>query len=344
MARSRKKQKQKKKNSVLGLDLGSASIKAVEMTRVGDALSVTGCSYEEVPDPTAYDQSIKSVIAAADLSTRNVVVGFSGRSTLLQTLTLPAEDLDDLQDIVRAEAEKYVPYDMDEAQLDYHVIEGDPLDMNVKVLLAAVRLSDIEDKLEVLFSAGVHPKQIDIELVALANAIETANRNSFFLPESQPVGMVDFGASKTLIAVTDGVSHLFREFPVGGITLTEMVAQRFGCPMDRAERIKRNPGADIDTVKDAIYPGLEDITAEIRACLDQFKGQSGGRDVKRLLLSGGLVAFGGVTPLIGKLTRTEARIFDSFGSVDAAGLDKAVLGEHAHSFSIAFGLACHARE
>ncbi len=342
MVKSRKKQK--KKNAVLGLDLGSASIKAVEITRTGGALSVTGCSYEEVPDPTAYDQSIKSVIAAADLSTKNVVVGFSGRSTLLQTLTLPADALDDLPDIVRAEAEKHIPYDMDEAQLDYHVLEGDPMDMNIRVLLAAVRLSDIEDKLEVLFSAGIHPKRIDIELVALANAAETANGSGFFLPEGQPVGLVDFGASKTLIAVTDGGTHVFREFPVGGITLTEMVAQRFGCPMDRAEKIKRSPGGDIDTVKDAIYPGLEDITAEIRACLDQFKNQSGGREAKRLLLSGGLVAFGGVTPLIGKLTKTEARIFDSFGAVDAAGLDKSFLDGRAHSFSVAFGLACHARE
>ena len=342
MAKGRKKQK--KKNVVLGLDLGATSIKAVEMMREGDHLSVTSCAYEEVEDPSEYDESIRAVIEAGAFSTKNVVIGFSGRSTLLQTISLPSDAMNDLEDAVYGEAEKYVPYDMAEAQLDYHILDSDPLDRNIKILLAAVRLSDVEDKLEILFSAGINPNQIDVELIALANAAETANRHGFFQSENQPLCMVDFGASKTLITVTDGASHVFREFPVGGITLTEMVAQRFGCSMDKAEEIKLDPGDDIDTVKDAIFPGLEDITAEIRSCLDQFKNQSNGRDTKLMLLSGGLVAFNGVTPLIGKLTKTEARIFDSFGSVDSSELDEEFVGEHAHEFSVAFGLACHARE
>jgi type IV pilus assembly protein PilM len=336
--------KKKKKNTVLGLDLGTTSVKAVEMTREGDRLSVTGCFREEVEDPAAYDDTIRLVIDEGEFSTKNVVVGFSGRSTLLQTLTLPADPPDGMEEAVYAEAEKYVPYDMDEAQFDYHVLPGDPLDQTVRVLLAAVRLSDVEDRLETLFSAGIRPRKIDLELVALANAAETANGRGFFLPENQPVGLIDFGASKTLITVTDGSAHVFREFPVGGVALTEMVAQRYGCGMDRAEEIKRSPGEEVETVKDAVYPGLEDIASEIRSCLDQFKGQSGGREAKHLLLSGGLVSFGGVAQLVGRLTRTEARVFGSFGAVDADDLDGDFVAENAHGMAVAFGLACHARE
>ena len=135
--------KKKKKNVVLGLDLGTSSIKAVEMTRDGEHLSVTGCVYEEVEDPAAYDESITAVIEAGALSTKNVVVGFSGRSALLQTISLPEDALDDLDYAVYTEAEKYVPYDIEEAQLDYHLLEGDPLDRGIRVLLAAVRLSDV---------------------------------------------------------------------------------------------------------------------------------------------------------------------------------------------------------
>lgn len=338
------KSKKKKKNTVLGLDLGTASIKAVEMMRNGDELAVTSCAYEEVEGPAYYEDSIRSVIEAGALSTKKVVIGFSGRSTLLQTLSIPSDRADDLEDAILEEAEKYIPYDIAEAQVDYHVLADDPMDRQMKVLLAAVRQSDVEDKLEILFNAGINPMQIDVELVALTNAVELANMDGYFTPTGNPLAMADFGASKTLITVSDGNTHVFREFPVGGIALTEMIAQRLGCSMEHAEGVKRDPGDDIDTIKDAIYPGIEDITAEIRSCLDQFKGQSNGREAGILLLSGGLVGFSGVTPLIGKLVRVETRIFDSFGSVDASDLDEEFIGEHAHEFSVAFGLASHAQE
>lgn len=340
MAKAKKK---KKKNTVLGLDLGTQAIKAVEMTRNGEELTVTSCSYEEVEDPTAYDESIRAVIEAGALNTKRVVIGFSGRSTLLQTLTLPGDRADDLEVAILDEAEKYIPYDISEAQIDYHVFDSDN-PRQIKALMVAVRQSDIEDKLEILFNAGITPMQIDVELVALANAIEAANAGGFFLPDGNPVGLVDFGATKTLITVTDGTTHVFREFPVGGIALTEMIAQRIGCDMQHAETVKREPGNDMEMVKDAIYPGIEDITAEIRSCLDQYKGMSNGRKAQLVMLSGGLVAFPGVTPLIGKMARVETRIFDSFGSIDASELDEEFIGSHGHEFAIALGLASHARE
>lgn len=338
-----KAKKKKKKNTVLGLDLGTYSIKAVEMTRNGDDLSITSCAYEEVEDPASYDEAILSVLDAGGLNPKRVVIGFSGRSTLLQNISISADREADIDEAILEEAEKYIPYDMDEAQIDYHIDEGGG-DRQIRAILAAVRQSDIEDKLEILFAAGITPMQIDVELIALANAVETANADGFFLPEGKAAGIVDFGASKTLITVTDGSHHVFREFPFGGNKLTEMIAHRLGCSTDDAEIAKLDPGDNIDVVKDAIYPGLEDITAEIRSCLDQFKGVSGGIEPELLLLSGGLIAFPGVTPLIGRLTRMETRIFDSFGAVDASELDEEFIGSHAHEFSVAFGLACHARD
>ncbi|MCL2000542.1 MAG: type IV pilus assembly protein PilM [Planctomycetes bacterium] len=333
--------KRKKKNAVLGLDLGTQAVKAVEMSRQGDVLTVTGCAYEPVEDPAQYTEAIQTAIESGAFSVKQVIVGFSGRSTLLQTITVPA-DSGDLNMAVLEEAEKYIPYDISEAQLDHHVIDdsgGGP----IKVLLAAVRQQDIEDKLEILFSAGITPVHIDVELVAITNALETVNAGGIFFPEDKPAGIVDFGASKTLIAITDGTNQVFREFPMGGIALTEMIAQRVGCDMAQAEKLKLEPGDKVDIIKDAIYPGIEDMTGEIRSCLETFKGVSGGREVQALLLSGGLVAFSGVAPLIGRMVRTETRIFDSFGAVDSSEMDSEFVDAHAHEFSIAFGLACHAR-
>ncbi len=335
--------KRKKKSTVIGLDLGVSSVKAVEMERVGEEVSITSCSYEDVSDPTAYTEAIQTVLEAGGMVPKNVVVGMSGRSTLLQTISIPADKVDDIDEAVMEEAEKYIPYDVDEAQVDYHIFDNE-YSSQMKCLLAAVRQSDVEDRLEILFSAGITPSRIDVELIALANAFETANANGYFLAEGQPVAIVDFGATKTLITVTDGDAYIFREFPFGGDKLTEMIAHRLGCSMDEAEKTKREPGDNLDVVKDAIYPGIEDITAEIRSCADNYRGASHGRDVELMLLSGGLVNFPGVTPLIGRLARLETRIFDSFGSVGTTELDDEFVSANAHDFIVAFGLACHAKE
>ncbi|MCC8180851.1 MAG: pilus assembly protein PilM, partial [Planctomycetes bacterium] len=184
---------------------------------------------------------------------------------------------------------------------------------------------------------------LDAEAVALANGFETANAGGYFVPEGATVALVDFGAAKTLIAVTDGAEYLFREFPVGGTALTEMIAQRLGCGLDEAERLKLDPGEKIDTVKDAIYPGIEDITAEIRTCIENFKTVNDGRQAETTLLSGGLVRFAGIPPLIGRLTKTRAGVFNLFGAFESSDMETAT-APYSLDYSIAFGLACHARE
>ncbi len=346
----------KRKNIVLGLDMGTTSIKAVALALDGDALAVAACACREVAPDAPYSESLRGFLDAERLPARNVVIGISGRGTVLQTVSLPPGidgnggngiDGGGIGAAVRAAAEKHIPYSLDEALLDGQVLDAASPDGGARVLLAAARRSDVENRLRALAAAGVVPVRVDAELVALANAAETANAGCLPHPEKEPaglpVGLVDFGASKTLIAVTDGASHLFREFPVGGATLTEMIAQRFACGMDRAEELKRNPGDELDTVRDAMYPGLEDIATEIRVCLEQFRKLSCGREAKRLLLSGGLLAFGGVARLVGRMTRTEARVFDPLGAADPDGAGGELPDGGAHLFAVAFGLACHAR-
>ncbi|MDR1536036.1 MAG: type IV pilus assembly protein PilM [Planctomycetota bacterium] len=333
--------KRGKKNAVLGMDLGTQSVKTVEMVRKGEDLAVVACVYEPVDDASLYDEAIKRAVKSA--KAKKVVIGFGGRSTLIQNLTLPANRQDELDAAVLEEAEKYIPYDISEAQLDYHVLPG-AADGQIRAILAAARQQDIADKLDILFQAGVTPARIDVELVALANALETANLDGSLLGLGRAGGMVNFGASKTLIAISDGVNTVFRDFPVGGIALTELISQRLGCDLAEAERFKLRPGDRLDTVKDAIYPGLEDIAGEIRSCLDTFKSAAGGKEAARLFLSGGLVGFAGVADLIGRMTQIETSVFDSFGSVDAGKATADVVEAHGHELAVAFGLACHARD
>ncbi|MCD8350380.1 MAG: pilus assembly protein PilM [Planctomycetaceae bacterium] len=330
-----------RKNTVLGLDVGSRSVKAVEMTRTGETLQVTSCSYEEVEQPGAHTASIQAVLKAGSHDVSRVAVGFSGRRAFLRVVSLAGDAVEDVGEAVFAELAKYIPYDIDDARIGYQILPGQH-DRFLRVLATAARRDDIARRLTQFHEAGIQPVRMDMELAALANAFETANIGGTIAPAGRGVCMVDFGATKTLIAITDGSRCVFREFPFGGDKLSEMLAHRLGCEVAEAETIKRHPGDRIEMVKDAIYPGIEDIAAEVRSCQEAFVEISDGVRPDLLLASGGLVAFPGVTALFGRLTRCAASPFH-FGAVDTSELDTRFLEDHGHEFAVAFGLACHAR-
>lgn len=336
------KAKRKRKNSVLGLDLGSHSVKALEMTRNGSVLTISNCALADIPDAESYGNSVGAVLEAGEFEADKVAIGVSGRGTLLRLVTVQGDKTGDFKNLVRKEAAKLLAYDVDDALLDYH-IDSHEHGRAMSLLLAAARRDAVLEKLAMLEKAGIHPQTVNLELIAMANASDTLYGSGKTNPSGHPRCLVDFGASKTLIVVTDGAQHLFREFPFGGVKLTEMIAHRMGRPFAQAEAIKLDPGERMDMVKDAIYPGIEDLTAEIRACLLGYKELSGGRETKQLFLSGGLAHFSGVVTLMGKMLRVQSQTLNPFAVLGTEDMDLAFLEANAHRFAVAFGLACQAR-
>lgn len=324
------KAKRKSKDAVIGLDLGASVVKALEMTRVGSRLTITNCALGGVAGADGYGAAIAAVIEAGNFVAGRVAVGMAGRGTVVRRIALPAG-----ADAGKAAAEaaaKALAYPVRDAVVDYDAREA-------SVVFAAAKRDDVADKRALLDAAGLVPDVVDMELAAMANALETVCPTP-----GTPWCLADFGATKTLIAVSDGNDHLFQEFPVGGDKLTEMVAHRLGMDFDEAEAVKQDPDALLDIVTDAIYPGLEDLAAEIRMCRERFQRSAGGRAVAGTYLSGGLAAFPGLVPLMGRLAGTPTALFDPFEKLKTVDMDAAFLDANRHRFAVAFGLACQARE
>lgn len=324
------KTKPKSKDAVLGLDLGASVVKALEMTRVGSLLTVANCAIGGVPDPSDYGAAIAAVLDAGNFSAGRVVIGMAGRGTVVQQVALPAGA--DAKKTANEAAAKALSYPLREALIDYEAQSG-------SVVFAAVKREDVAGKRAALDAAGLGLDVVDMELVAMANAL-----NAVCPTPGTPWCLVDFGSTKTLIVVSDGNENLFREFPVGGDKLTEMAAHRLGMDFEEAEAVKLNPDVLLDIVSDAIYPGLEDLAAEIRACHQRFQRTAGGRAVAGTFMSGGLVAYPDVVSLMGKLLFSPTALFDPFAKVKTADMDRGFLEANRHRFAVAFGLACHARE
>lgn len=331
------------KNAVLGLDLGRHSVKALELTRDGSALAIENCAIVDVADRESYPDAVAAVMRAGGFAAPTVAIGMAGRGTLLRIVNLPADHPDGLDAAVREEAATLLSYNIDDAFVDYHLDAGGH-DRTVGAVLAAARRSEVTDRLELLAAGDIHPTIVDMELAALANALETVFMTSGGAMRGTPLCLADVGASKTLVVVSDGACHAFGEYPFGGDTLTEMIAYRLGCSIGAGEDAKLRPDARMDIVKDAMYPGLEDMASGIRACLGRFRERSGGREAATILLSGGLAGFPGVVQLLGRLAGKNAAVFDPFHAYGAGDMDPTFLNAYAHRFSVAFGLACHARD
>lgn len=329
-----------KRNRVLGLDLGSYAVKAVEMVRDGEGLLVTGYAYEPVLDPDDYARAIRAAVRADGILAERIAVAVSGRGTIVETVSTPAAGEDDLARTLRDAVEKSIRQDLSGAVFDYDILDaGDPAEIDA--VLAAAAKEELDARLALLADADLEADAADVELIALANAFDTANLDGELLESRRGAVLIDIGAVKTLVAASDTDVHLFRELPQGGAGLTDLVARRLGIDLDEAERVKCDPGDLMETVKDAIYPGIEELAAEIRAAVDCFAMRGG--EPSRLFVSGGFAAFPGAVKALGRLVRLETRVFDTFGGVECVAADKNFFAEYAHVFPVAFGLASRAR-
>lgn len=322
--------------SFLGLDLGSYAVKAVEVKRRRGALFVSGYAYEPVMDPNNYPAAIRAAVKSGGLKGECVSIAVSGKGTLVDAFDLaPAVNI---EEEIAKRISKVIAEAGDDLLYDCDVREGDGGSAQKAVLVAA-RKSELEPRLAVLDEAGLRPAVVDSELVAMVNAYETANAGGLFAPVGQAVGLVNFGATKTLMAYTDGERSLFREYPVGGNSLTEQLACRLSVGLDEAESLKCRLGDDMDTIKDVIHSGLEEVAAEIRRAADTFV-KKGGTRPDLMVLSGGLAGFPGAVAVLSRLLRAEVKVFDTFGAVEADMYDAKFLHQYAHEFPLAFGLAC----
>lgn len=323
--------------SFLGLDLGSYAVKAVEVKRRRGALFVSGYAYEPVMNLNNYADAIRAAVKSGGLKGECVSIAVSGKGTLVDAFDLASGV--NIEEEIAKRISKVIAEAGDDLLYDCDVREGDSGSAQKKAILVAAHKSELEPRLAVLDKAGLRPAVVDSELIAMMNAYEAANAGGLFAPVGQAVGLVDFGATKTLMAFTDGERSLFREYPVGGNSLTELLACRLSVGLDEAESLKCRLGDDMDTIKDVVHSGLEEVAAEIRRAAEKFV-KKGGTRPDLMVLSGGLAGFPGVVPVLSRLLRAEVKVFNTFGAVEADMYDAKFLHQYAHEFPLAFGLAC----
>ncbi|MDJ0834911.1 MAG: type IV pilus assembly protein PilM [Acidobacteriota bacterium] len=289
-----------KSKGLIGLDVGSSSIKLVELKpHKGDSkwklvnIGLVSLSPEVIVDGSIMDATMV-VDAIAQLFGENkvkggdVAISVSGHSVIIKKITMAYMAEEELAESIRWEAESYIPFDIDDVNLDYQVLdEADRGDGNMDVLLVAAKKEKVSEYVSVVQQAGKTPVVVDVDSFALQNSL-TAN---YELSDLQVTALINIGASVMNINIMQGNNPIFwRDISFGGNIYTDAIQKDLGVDFDTAEQLKRGEsveGFDFERVIPIIKSVTVDLGVEVQKTFDFFKATTSAEKINRIMMTGG---------------------------------------------------------
>ena len=337
------------KKSLLGFDIGSYAVKAIEFSVIKGSLAITGFGYEKRDPEKELSTILTEMLSKYKLKAKRVITAVSGRSAIFRPIQMPRLSPEELKDAMRYEVDQYIPFEADEVIVDCQQLENpdgeDESSDQMDVMLASVKKTYIEDHLETLKQAGIQPAIIDYDAFALVNAFEIENSNVISDEYNKVRALIDIGAMKTIVCIVHGNTPYFlREIYQAGNEITDAIARRFGEEEADVEEMKRNPGDGIDAIRDTIAPVTEDLGNEINMCFEYFENQRG-NSVEEVYLSGGTIQFPGIPDFLGNILQKKTVVWDPTRNLEIIqdNINVMEFRERASELPIAVGLASRLR-
>jgi type IV pilus assembly protein PilM len=286
-----------KGKSLVGLDIGSSSVKAVELKRTKQGYELVGYGLEPLSQDIVVDGAILDRPAVVDaitrifegqgIKTKNVATSVSGHSVIVKRVSLPVMSEEELFDRIQTEASQHIPFDIADVNLSYQVLEPESMDRQMEVLLAAAKKDKILIHTDVISQAGKTTAIVDIDAFALQNCFQV-NYN----PEpTQTVALLNMGASVMNINIVRGEIPLFtRDVSVGGNQYTDALQKELDLGYDDAERLKRGeslPGVSQEQRQTILRSVSDILILEIQKTFDFFRATASGENIQRMYLAGG---------------------------------------------------------
>lgn len=340
-----------KSKNVVGLDIGSSAIKLVELKEKKGGtyelvkMGVERLSPEAIVDGSIMDSSmvvetISKLNSEKAVKNSNYATSLSGHSVIIKKISLPAMSPEELAESIQWEAEQYIPFDINDVNLDYVPLNAGAGD-NVEVILVAVKKEKINDYTSVISQTGKVAVLVDVDAFALQNAYEM----NYDVHDNKVLALVNIGASVTNVNVLSGTNSLFwRDITFGGNQYTDAIQRELSLSFEQAEELKRGKPVGDHTIQQVI-PILnsvsEDFAGELRKTLDFFTATSGAERVDEIVLAGGGSGVLNLDATLRDKFGIPVSIMDPFRNVtvDEGEFNPEELAEMAPSMAIAVGLA-----
>jgi type IV pilus assembly protein PilM len=342
------------KREAVAIDIGSSSIKVVQMSQSKKGWELVKLGMAELPPEAIVDGSIidsmtvtntvMELIKGNSIKVKDAISSLTGHSVIIKKVNFPAMTEDELAESIQWEAEQYIPFPIPiaEVNIDFQILGADIEGRGqMDVMLVAVKKDVINDYTNVIKEAGLTPVVIDVDSFALENMMEI----NYPVTPGETVSVVNIGASITSISVIVGGLTIFtRSIPMGGNQFTEEIQRQLNVSFKDAENFKTGRGeveADTAALKSAIESVSTNLTFEIKRSLDFFLGGSQGSYVNKIYLSGGGAKVKGIAELMQENTGIPVEMVDPLKNVELnpKHFDPEVIKDQAPFFGVAVGLA-----
>ncbi|OGW23982.1 MAG: hypothetical protein A2X59_13565 [Nitrospirae bacterium GWC2_42_7] len=337
--------------SSIGLDIGSSYIKTVRLKESKGSYELELFDIHPLPPELIVDgsiidslrlvESLKEMIKKAGVKTTNAVISISGHSSvIIKRISLPEMSEEELSESIKFEAEQYVPFDIEDVNLDFQIIGPKEEPGQMDVLLVAVKKEIINERISVVKEAGLNPIIVDIDSFALENMYGT----NYEIETGKNVALLNIGASTINMSILKGgISVFTRDSSLGSNLHSEALQREFNISYENAEKLKKGEPVENVSPEDAhsvIDAASEDILSEIVRSFDYYRSTTVHEDISEVILSGGCALLKNFASIVAERSGIETRVAEPFRNINIPKrFDKVYLDEIAPMLGVAVGLA-----
>ena len=339
-----------KSKSLVGLDVGSSCVRAVELTKAKTGYQITGFAYEPLAPDTVVDgaimdsravaNTIKRVLTGGAFRAKKTAAGVSGHSVIVKRVVLPVVTEKEIEASLQFDAEQYIPFGLSEVSLDYQVVGPvDGEEPGMEVLLVAAKKDKIQNHTNVISMAGRTADVVDVDAFALQNAFEA----NYQVSPVATVALLNIGASLMNINITKGGLPLFiRDVPVGGNQYTDILQKELQLSFQEAEDLKlgRSGGAETEMVQPLLESVSDMLVMEVQKTFDFFRETYPHEAISRVLICGGTARTQGLSEKIEQTFGYPTEVLDPLKYIKIGPkVNAGLVNSHGPALAVAVGLA-----
>jgi type IV pilus assembly protein PilM len=340
------------KKNLVGLDIGSSSVKAVELSKKGSALQLLNMGFENLQTDTIVDGQImelnnvsnviSNIFNEHQIKTPRVAAGVSGHSVIVKNIVLPAMSQEELQESFSWHAEEHIPFDIADVNLDYELTSKSSESLHV--LMAACKSDKIANVKQAIQLAGKQPVVIDVDAFALQNCYEV----NYQPKAGEIVALLNIGAATMNINILNGTRSVFaRDASVGGSQYTSLLQKELGLSFEQAEGVKRGmplpDGVEARPIQPIIETVSDILALEVKKTIDFYRATAaeGDTTIQKILLAGGGSKLPGLAEFLSRRFEIPVEVFNPFRQieVDNKKFDPDYMREIIPEMAVAVGLA-----
>ncbi len=339
------------KKNLVGLDIGSSSVKAVELGKKGSSLQLLNLGFENLQTDTIVDgqimelNNVSNVISQIfnehQIRTTRVCAGVSGHSVIVKNIVLPQMSSEELQESFSWHAEEHIPFDIADVNLDYELTSR--AEDALHVLMAACKSDKIANVKQAIQLAGKQPVIIDVDAFALQNCYEVNYRPR----PGEIVALLNIGAATMNINILNGTRSVFaRDASVGGSQYTSLLQRELGLSFEQAEGVKRGmplpEGTEARPIQPIIETVSEALALEVKKTVDFYRATAQDEvGIQKIFLAGGGSKLPGLADFLARKFEIPVEVFDPFRQieVDSRKFDPEYMREIVPEMAVAVGLA-----